>query len=76
MFLASIMLLTACQPKSTPEIVEVTVPVEETVLVTQPPKVIKETVLITHKHISLVAPRRSEQALAGSFLLWPNIVSS
>jgi hypothetical protein len=42
-----VLALASCAPQPTPEIVEVTVPVEVTVLVTQPPKVVRETVLVT-----------------------------
>ena len=47
LLLTIVLLLAACSPAPEPEIVEVTVPVEVTRLVTQPPKIVEVTVLVT-----------------------------
>ncbi len=50
------MLLAACQPAPEPEIIEVTVPVEVTRIVTQPPKMVEVTVLVTQPPLPTYTP--------------------
>ncbi len=54
--LLSVLVLVSCAPQPTPKIVAVTVPVEVTVLVTQPPKVVEATVLVTQPPLPTYTP--------------------
>jgi len=56
LLLTIVLLLAACSPAPEPEIVEVTVPVEVTRLVTQPPKIVEVTVLVTQPPLPTYTP--------------------